>query len=253
MPRQQRIYTLYGTSQEKSHLWTTFFYADGIEVRDVPVRELNIASAADLGDLVRAANTYATKQKFVGAIPTFHQSGSDYDRKYRIILFSDKVAEHAMVPASELHNPEEHHYGVMFGNFTNHSWHKRQYVSFPTFHWQGDGKARQYGSVQIKRRIGVHTRVDLAGLNGVMPEDFAAVMRGVNDLAVRLGYAAALQTGWTNHADAEIAYRFNNDYGLRNMIEKEGWRVAQITPLNSAVDGKGVVQFAAIVLLEKDE
>ncbi|MEY9560430.1 hypothetical protein [Sinorhizobium fredii] len=83
---------------------TIFLKGGEVSWRDVPVAELGGASTTNFGDLMRAVNTYATREGFAGGFPTGFQA--DYGRGpvCGCVLLPAAAAEWRDVPRQALDN-----------------------------------------------------------------------------------------------------------------------------------------------------
>lgn len=255
MARQQRIFTLHGTSKDHAHTWATYLYKDGLEVRDVSHSDLGNPSMHDIREFFRGAHTYATKNGFVGGYPTFKTSGGDYSAKHRVVLLSDKVAQAKPVPEAELNGAQHNDLSCYFGNFHSVARNMTPFrtTGYPACHVQGEGADRTHLGVFIRHNVGVHTRIYASEMGNPMVGDMVGYIRGTQEVAEKKGFAFGLHTGWHCWPEAEVFQKFHHDFGVRHMVEHEGWRVHKIVPFAPTVDGQGIVHYCSTFVLVKDE
>lgn len=254
MAQRQRIFTLHGTSRDYAHTYGTFLCKDGLEIRDVSASDLGNPDLSNPLHLFHAAHSFAKKQGFVGGYPTFHSSGNDYNAKHRIALLTSKVAEFIELPEKDFHEPLQHDLGHYLGQFHHAARQMRPYraTGYPPFHVRTEGEARHHGGVFIHNMIAVHVRVFEHELGYPMVGDVVGHIREMQDFAAKKGFALGMFNGYSPYPEAEVFHHFHH-HGMRNMVENEGWRVAQIVPYPPTVDGQGCVHYVATFLLTKDE
>ncbi len=254
MGKQQRLFTLHGSSRNHAHTWGTYLHKDGLEVHDVSAGDLDHPSLHDPRLLFHAAHTFATKKGFVGGYPTFHTSGNDYNSKHRIVLLSDKVAEELPVPEPKLNGGEKGDLCNFFGQFHTvaREMEPSRTTGYPTCHKSEEGETVNHFGVFIRPQIGVHTRVFVKELGNPMVGDVPGYIRAGQELAEKKGFAFCMLNGWHSWPESEVIHNFFHDMGVRHMVEHEGWYVQQVVPFAPTVDGEGIVHYVATFILTKD-
>ncbi|WP_123534576.1 hypothetical protein [Halosimplex salinum] len=124
------------------------------EYRDVPRTQLgsNLARQ-NVGDMVRAANSYAQANGYAGALPTFHEADHGNGVVYGLVLYDSPSAEFRDVPATELGNPDLKDVGATFRSANDYAGRQGYSAGFPTFHQAnyGDGRGVVRGVVLLRQ------------------------------------------------------------------------------------------------------
>ncbi|MZE26871.1 hypothetical protein GRA94_00925, partial [Bacillus anthracis] len=101
---------------------TIIFKREAVDYKDVLKSEFGDIDRRDVGAMMRAASSYATKQGYAAGIPTFHIGPNVYG----IILFKPGTAETVDITADELGNPGD--VGGLFRAVSSYA------AAFPNFH-----------------------------------------------------------------------------------------------------------------------
>lgn len=117
-------------------VWGTFLvpYASGAEFRDVYHYELSYVDRANVPQFMRLTHDYATRNGFVGGIPTFHQGSMNGLDVRGIYLFHSNAVEFREVPGCELGHAGTTDVGRIFRAVNDYSVRKGFAGGFPTFH-----------------------------------------------------------------------------------------------------------------------
>jgi hypothetical protein len=253
MAKEQKLVTLHGTSEADDHCWGTFIgrkdvESDAVQLRDISHGDLGKPGLEDPRELFRAAHTWAKKNGFVGAYPTFIVDGRGFGSKLRLICLGAKIAVERDVPASQLNQPEEHGFVHFHGVFHRHD---REFVTgYPTCHERTENGQTIYGTVTLRRFAAYHTRIFAHDLPGVDFHDLITRIAALQKMAETRGYVGCIPVSWTS-SEPNLLRRFNHDNPLPHLLDKEGWRIASQTAFAPQVDGKGVVHYVQTVLLER--
>lgn len=117
---------------------TIIFKREAVDYKDVLKSEFGDIDRRDVGAMMRAASSYATKQGYAAGIPTFHIGPNVYG----IILFKPGTAETVDITADELGNPGD--VGGLFRAVSSYA------AAFPNFHQRREDGVLVYGVVLFK-------------------------------------------------------------------------------------------------------
>ena len=102
--------------------------------RDVPASELAISPGMDFGVQMRAAQDYAVKHGYVGAIPTFFEGSANGVTVHGVFLLKQGTAMWRDVTAEELGNPPDNDIGARFRAAQTYATSQRMVGAFPNFY-----------------------------------------------------------------------------------------------------------------------
>jgi hypothetical protein len=132
------------------HVGGTILIKQG-EWRDVPLSDLGNPSLVNFGDRMRATNTYASQNGFVGGFPNFYHADYGNGIVCGTVLLNSDQAEWRDVPLSELGNPSLDDIGARFRATQDYA-NKNGFVGgFPNFFQADYGNGIVCGTVLLKQ------------------------------------------------------------------------------------------------------
>jgi hypothetical protein len=126
----------YESIDGRNHFGDTIFLTQAAsEWRNIPLSELGNIALDDFGDRMRAINTWASQNGFVGGFPTFFQADYGTGLVYGAVLIKSEGAEFMDIPLSELGNPDLDNFEARFRATQDYASRKGFVGGFPTlFH-----------------------------------------------------------------------------------------------------------------------
>ncbi len=105
-----------------------------VDWRDVPVSDLAISPRMDFGTQMRAAQDYAGKHGYVGAIPTFFQGSAGGITVHGVLLLKPGGAQWRDVSAEDLGEPPDTDVGARFRAVQTYAAAQGMVGAFPNFY-----------------------------------------------------------------------------------------------------------------------
>jgi hypothetical protein len=133
---------------------TVFLYSTAAQWQDVPLAELNNPSLDDFAARMRATQTYATANGFVGGFPTFYHADYGKGIVCGTVLIGSGGAEWRDVPIAELGNPALDDIRGRMTTANDYAFRNGFLGGFPTFYHADYGKGIVCGIVLIRRSAG---------------------------------------------------------------------------------------------------
>lgn len=133
---------------------TVFLYSLAAQWQDVPLTELGNPSLDDFAARMRATQTYAVSNGFIGGFPTFHQTDYGKGIVCGTVLIGSGGAEWRDVPIAELGNPPLDDIRARMTSANDYAFRNGFLGGFPTFYHADYGRGIVCGIVLIKRSAG---------------------------------------------------------------------------------------------------
>lgn len=250
---QQRIFVLDASAEPVQSIHLHAFTGVGIEVAEVGAGEWGDAQRYDVPRMFQRAHELASARKLFSGFPTFAQDGKDAAGRHKVVLLSSSVAGQFEATGGELwKDPLD---PLDFGHFFRvvHDAARRGgfATGFPTFNWTDKAGERRYHLIGIRRAAALEHNVNLPDLGTWPHNDIPSWFRRVQQWAESKGYPAALASchgrDW-NRGWGERTLLSRGEQDLNHLLEREGWKVARVDPLQLA-EGRA----ALVYLLERGE